>query len=118
MSKEDFKLDLSNGIIPAIQNYPTVKVEYNPDKFWKENTIESIFKDLIEMDRIRKEQIEKSGWKPQYMITPGEAATASLDYLIWLCEKYAVVGGFEAVTIMRQRQIILQRPANVRATNK
>jgi len=97
----------SKGIIHDIMNHPTTVVEYNPEKFWKENTIESIFKDLHEASERERKWKKETGWKPQYMITLGEAKTANLYHLKWLCENYSVIGGSKAAETLRQRQIII-----------
>ncbi len=99
---------MSNGLFAAIKNYPVETYEYNPEKFWKENTLESIFKDLHKRSLEEREWKEKTGWKPQYMISVGEAKTANLYHLEWLCKNYNVIGGSEAVKIMQQREIIIK----------
>lgn len=93
------------GIIPSAMKATTV--EYNPDKFWKENTIESIFKDLHEASERERKWKKETGWKQQYMISVGEAKTANLYHLEWLCKTYNCIGGSESNKVLRQRQIII-----------
>jgi len=97
----------NKGIIARIRDMPTTVIEYNPEKFWKENTIESIFKDLQKRDEEEREWKKKTGWKPQYMISVGEAKTANLYHLKWICENYSAIGGSEANKVLKQRQIII-----------
>jgi len=96
------------GIIPSVMK--ATIVEYSPDKFWKENTIASIFKDLFEAEEKERKWKKETGWKPQYMISVGEAKTASLGHLEWLCNNYSVIGGAESNMVIRQRQIIINYP--------
>lgn len=77
--------------------------EYNPEKFWEENTIESIFQDLQKASDHRK----KSNWNPDYILSIGEAKNQNLYFLKWLCENYRVMGGFAAHQILKQREIII-----------
>lgn len=81
--------------------------EYNPDKFWKENTIESIFKDLQKWDDEDKKRKKENGWKPEYFLSNAEAKKANLMHLQWLCNNYRVIGGSETNRTIRQRQIII-----------
>ena len=104
---------MSKGIIHDIKNCPTTVVEYNPDKFWKENTIQSIFKYLQEKSERERKWKKETGWKPQYMISVGEAKTANFYHLKWLCENYSVIGGSNACNIMRQREIIIDYIPNI-----
>lgn len=92
------------GIIHDIKNNAPV-IEYNPEKFWKENTIESIFKDLSDHAEKERKWKQETGWKQDYFITVGEAETASFEHLEWLCNTYRVIGGSEAVSIIRQREL-------------
>lgn len=96
------------GIMPSIRK--STVVEYNPDKFWKENTKKSIFEDLHKMQQEEEKRKKEIGWKHQYFISVGEAKTANLGHLKWLCENYSVIGGAEACKIIRQRQIIVPPP--------
>lgn len=95
------------GIIHDIRNHPTTVIEYNPEKFWKENTIASIFKDLHEASEKERKWKKETGWKPQYFISVGECKTANLYHLEWLCKNYSVIGGSEANKVLRERQIII-----------
>lgn len=100
-------MEENKGIIARIRDMPTTIVEYNPEKFWKENTIASIFKNLQDGFEKERKWKEQTGWKPEYFISVGEAKTANLHHLEWLCKNYNVIGGSNAAKVLRQRQIII-----------
>ncbi len=88
------------GIINELKKHATV-FEYNPQKFWEGNTIDSIFKAAQELDEKNRKR------KPDYIITVGEAKTANLFTLQWICKNYQAMCGLETKRILDQREIII-----------
>lgn len=91
------------GLIPTLMQ-PANVIEYNPEKFWKENTWESIFKDLAVMAEQYRKRKEETGWKSEYILSAAEAEASTYQHLEWLCSNFRVLCGLEAYQISQNKK--------------
>ncbi len=94
------------GIIEHLKN-AAGQYEYNPKKFWEENTMASIMEDFERHRKAEDKWKKETNWKPDFMIPVGLAKTENLNTLKWICNTYRAIGGSEANRILRQREIII-----------